>query len=161
MAWGVQIVLENLGAGNTHVVKLCGSLVLSTGIGSAILFGWGFDAFPPRMMRLWLLAAIGAFVCYASSIYGFFEGMSVFTIMFMWTTNVGVRVLLLAYITHHNKESLISSVAAWVGVWEVGEVVTFLAMKMLRNNILSLMYLGLVVTVSGILVFAHDWMCTT
>ena len=83
------MVIENLNL-NAHVVKLCGSLVFSTGIGSAILFGWGFDAFPPRMMKLWLAAAISALVCYFGTIYGFFEAMAVFTVMFTWMTTVGV-----------------------------------------------------------------------
>ena len=161
MEWGTELVIETLDAKNAHVVKLCGSLILSTGVGSSILFGWGFDAFPPRMMKLWLAGAVAGVVCFVSSLYGWFEAMAVFTVMFCWMTNVGIRVLLLAYITHHNKESLISSVAAWVAVWEVGEVITFLAMKFFRNNILSMFYLGVVVVVSGILVFAHDWMCTT
>jgi hypothetical protein len=135
--------------------------VFSTGVGSSILFGWGFDAFPPRMFKLWLASAIAALVCYMGQIKGFFEAMAVFTVMFTWMATVGVQVLMLAFITHHNKGCEIYATAAWVSVWFVGDILTLLGMRYFRNMYLNMFYLGVVTLISGILVFTKDWISTT
>lgn len=132
-------------------------MMVSSGIGASILFGWGLDSNPNRMFKIWLVAALAALVCYISAIYGFFEAMAVFTIMFCWMCSVGIEVLLLGFVTHHEKHNEISAVAAFISVWFVGGVLTFLGMKISRNPVLNLFYLGVMTLISGLLVLTRDW----
>ena len=45
MLWSTEFLTENLGL-HAHIVKLAASLIISGGIGAAILWGWGFDSHP-------------------------------------------------------------------------------------------------------------------
>lgn len=140
---------------------LATSLMVSSGIGAAILFGWGLDSNPTRMMRLWLLAAIAALICFIGADYGIFETMAVFSVMFMWITYVAVFTLMIAFITHHEKHNEISAIAAWFSVWFISGALTFLAMKLTRSKVVNLFYLGTMVVISGILVMTRDWHVST
>ena len=47
--WVTEYTLEELNL-NTHIVKLAGAAVLAAGLGTSILFGWGFDSNPQRIL---------------------------------------------------------------------------------------------------------------
>jgi hypothetical protein len=133
------------------------SLMVSSGIGASILFGWGLDSNPTRMMRIWLMTAVAAVVCFIGTDYGIFESMAVFTVMFTWMTYVAIFVLMVSFITHHERNNEIAAIAAWISVWFMGGVLTFLAMKLTRNAVVNLFYLGGFTLISGVLVMTRDW----
>jgi hypothetical protein len=135
--------------------------VISSGIGASILWGWGFDAIPAIMIKLWIVSAVASVLCYFGAVYGFFEAMAIFTVMFCSMTFTASVVFFLAYLTHHNKGDEISVVSAWLAVWYTAEILTFLCMELFRNSVLSLAYLGVMTVISAFIALNRQWLCTT
>jgi hypothetical protein len=156
MEWGCEYVVEQLNL-HSHVTVLAASLMVASGIGASILFGWGLDSNPTRMMRIWLMAGVAAMVCFIATDYGIFETMAIFTVMFTWITYVAIFVLMVSFITHHERNNEIAAIAAWMSVWFMGGLLTFLAMKLTRSKVVNLFYLGVMTLVSGVLVMTRDW----
>ncbi len=113
------------------------------------------------MIKLWIVSAVASVICYFGAVYVFFEAMAIFTVMFCSMTFTASVVFFLAYLTHHNKGDEISVVSAWLAVWYVAEILTFLCMELFRNSVLSLAYLAVMTVISAFLAFNRQWLCTT
>jgi len=160
LGWGSTYIVEELGL-KTRVVRLAFSLMISSGIGASILWGWGFDSVPSTMMKLWTVTALSSVLCYFGSVYGFFEAMSIFTVMFSTMTYTATIVFFLSYLTHHNKDEEVSVVSAWMAIWFIAELVTFFCMEMFRNSILGAIYLGIMCIISVFIAWTREWLCET
>lgn len=84
------------------------------------------DDVPGKVIKLWLLSAVAALACIVGAVYGFWEGMGVFTVFFSWMAHIAISVIMFAYITHHNVGNEIKAVAAWVTIVALSKVLTFL-----------------------------------
>jgi hypothetical protein len=160
MQWGCELLIEQLN-GKSHVVLLATALMVASGIGAAILFGWGLDSNPVRMFKLWLGTAISGLICFVATDYGVFESMAVFTVMFTWMAYVAIYVLMLAYLSHHAKLCTIGTLSAWMSIWFIGQVLTTMSMKMIRSSIVNLFYLGSMTAISGVYVLTRPWRTDT
>lgn len=141
---------------------IAASLMVSSGIGASILFGWGLDSNPVRMFRLWLGVANIAFALFWRTLYGTgFETWSLFTIMFMWISYVAIYTLTLAYFSHHHEGSEIATVSAWMTIWFLGTLFTTVCMKLVRNKMVMLAYLALMMGTAGVRAVQHQWRTDT
>jgi hypothetical protein len=131
--------------------------MVASGVGASILFGWGLDSNPTRMFRMWLMCAVAALLCFVGTDYYAFEAMGCFTVMFSWMTYVAVYVLMIAFITHHLRGNEIASISAWLSVWFLGGLLTFLAMKLTRSKVVNMLYLGAMTLIAGVLVMTREW----
>jgi len=64
-------------------------MMLASGIGASILVGWGFDTYPPTIIKVWIVATFTAYGFYLGALFGSFERLAIFGILFAMISFVG------------------------------------------------------------------------
>ena len=108
-------LVRNLNLDNNLII-LTTACVLAAATGSAICWGWGFDARPSRMYTLWCLHALVSMILYILTLYGYQSRLALWAVLFLTTTGSSYFVLISAHLREMYSDQIMTTMAAWVGV---------------------------------------------
>jgi len=149
--WIAEFTLEELGL-NSRIVILGFAFFIAACIGAAILFGWGFDSQPKLMLYIWIGCSFLGWVFYSFTLYGYFKALSIWTCGFGALSYVGILVILVAWCKERYEGNQIAAHSAFWVVWFIGELLSFLGLRLFRQKLVHVLFLALMIILSVVVI---------